>query len=192
MFSFRSKREMQVARIGKSEHARILRLADVEGRKVAEIAAEYGCTAANIYALLGKLRRAPAPALEAPVPQPVAAEPAPDASVVDLFALPAPPVRTEAAPLPARLVPTAVPPATPRQVRAEKPVTPVTVRPALKQGYGLVMRSPDGEESVAPFRSLDDLLGAIKPILRAAATGSEPAWFCIKPVDLAALEEDAA
>ena len=65
-------------------------------------------------------------------------------------------------------------------------------RPTLKQGYGLVMRSPEGEESVAPFRSLDDLLGAVKPILRAAATGSEPVWFCIRPVDLATLEEDAA
>ena len=46
-----------MARIGKQEHARILGMVDVEHRKVAEVAAVYGCTPANIYALLGKLRR---------------------------------------------------------------------------------------------------------------------------------------
>ncbi len=45
-------------RIGKAEHARILRLVDVEQRKVADVAAEYGCSTANIYVLLGRLRRA--------------------------------------------------------------------------------------------------------------------------------------
>ena len=46
-----------MARISKDEHPRILRMVDSEHRKVAEVAAEYGCTPANIYALLGKLRR---------------------------------------------------------------------------------------------------------------------------------------
>ena len=46
-----------MARIGKSDHPRILQMVDNEHRKVAEVAAEYGCTPANIYALLAKLRR---------------------------------------------------------------------------------------------------------------------------------------
>ena len=47
-----------MARISKAEHGRILHLVDTEHRKVAEVAVEYGCTPANIYALLSKLRRA--------------------------------------------------------------------------------------------------------------------------------------
>ena len=96
-----------------------------------------------------------------------------DTSVVDLFALPGRPAPVEAAPA-ARARPAS---------RAPAPAKP---------GYGLVMRPPEGEESVAPFRSLEDLLGAIKPILRAAASSPEPVWFCIQPVDLATLDEDAA
>ena len=46
-----------MARIRKTEHPRILEMVDGEHRKVADVAAEYGCTAANIYALLSKLRR---------------------------------------------------------------------------------------------------------------------------------------
>ena len=46
-----------MARITKAEHPRILQMVDSEHRKVAEVAAEYGCTPANIYALLSKLRR---------------------------------------------------------------------------------------------------------------------------------------
>ena len=53
-----------MARIGKQEHPRILRMVDTEQRKVAEVAAEYGCTPANIYALLGKLRREAARGME--------------------------------------------------------------------------------------------------------------------------------
>lgn len=48
-----------MARIDKAEHTKILRAVEVDRRKVAEVAAEYGCTPANIYALLSKLRRAP-------------------------------------------------------------------------------------------------------------------------------------
>lgn len=46
-----------MARISKAEYPRILQMVDGEKRKVAEIAIEYGCTPANIYALLTKLRR---------------------------------------------------------------------------------------------------------------------------------------
>ena len=46
-----------MARISKTDHSRILHLVEVERRKVVEVAAEYGCTPANIYALLGKMRR---------------------------------------------------------------------------------------------------------------------------------------
>ncbi|GAB0112808.1 hypothetical protein [Acidisoma sp. C75] len=61
-----------------------------------------------------------------------------------------------------------------------------------KPGFGLVMRMPDGDETTTPFRSLDDLLSAIKPILRAGAGSAEPVWFSIQPLDLASLEMDAA
>ena len=46
-----------MARIAKSEHEKIHRLVDVEKRKVAEVAAEYGCSPANIYTILAKFRR---------------------------------------------------------------------------------------------------------------------------------------
>ena len=38
-----------------------------------------------------------------------------------------------------------------------------------KPGVALMMRTAEGEENLTPFRSLDDLLSAVKPILRAAA-----------------------
>ena len=44
-------------RIPREEHAAILQRVDVEGQKVAEVAAAYGCTPANIYAILARLRR---------------------------------------------------------------------------------------------------------------------------------------
>ena len=184
-----------MARIGKAEHARILHLADVEGRRVAEIAAEYGCSAANIYTLLSKLRRgAPVPpvqeAVAMPEPAPLPAQapsPAPETSVVDLFAVPAKPPEAEkrAPPPPRKPAPAA------RVLQTSQAGAPRVAAPG-KPGYGLVMRSVEGEDSLAPFRSLEDLLGAIKPILRAAATSPEPVWFCIQPVDLATLEDDAA
>jgi hypothetical protein len=52
------------------------------------------------------------------------------------------------------------------------------------------MRTSDGEEAVNPFRSLDELLSAAKPILRTAARSPEPIWFSIQQVDLNALEDD--
>ena len=61
-----------------------------------------------------------------------------------------------------------------------------------KPGVGLMMRTVDGEENLTPFRSLDDLLSAVKPILRAAARSPDAVWFCIQPLDLASLDNDAA
>jgi hypothetical protein len=71
---------------------------------------------------------------------------------------------------------------------------PATVGARLaKPGFGLLMRTADGEETLAPFRSLEDLLSAIKPILRASANSSDPVWFSLQPVDLATIEDaDAA
>ena len=63
---------------------------------------------------------------------------------------------------------------------------------AAKAGFGLTMRTADGDENVTPFRSLDDLLSAIKPILRASARSPDAVWLSIQPVDLAMLEVDAA
>ena len=61
-----------------------------------------------------------------------------------------------------------------------------------KPGMALVMRTAEGEENLTPFRSLDDLLTAVKPILRAAARSPDAVWFSIQPVDLALLDGDAA
>jgi hypothetical protein len=188
-----------MARILKQDHAKILHLADVEKRKVADIAADYGCKPANIHALLGKLRRTaqeqekvsagPEPAPEAP-PVAAIAEAAPAA---DLFAA------AEGAQSKHPMPPTiGAQPAT--QDRAEEAT--VTVLPRgkragigaalAKPGFGLTMRTAEGDESLTPFRSLEDLLSAVKPILRACAKNPEAVWFSIKPVDLSALEFDAA
>ena len=61
-----------------------------------------------------------------------------------------------------------------------------------KPGMGLITRSADGDESMMPFRSLDDLLSAIKPILREGARSPDPVWFSIQPIDLATIDADAA
>jgi hypothetical protein len=47
----------QMPRIPREEHAAIRHRVDVAGQKVAEVAAAYGCTPANIYAILARLRR---------------------------------------------------------------------------------------------------------------------------------------
>ena len=56
----------------------------------------------------------------------------------------------------------------------------------------LVMRTAEGEENLTPFRSLDDLLSAVKPILRVPARSPDAVWFSIQPVDLASLDSEAA
>ncbi len=168
-----------MARIGKADHQRILHMADVDGRKVADIAAEFGCTPANIYALLGRLRGRAGKGTE-PAEQSAPAPTLAPATPIDLFA------------------------AAPSSKPASGTVTDMSVhRPAAppdrgigaklaKPGFGLAMRTADGEESLAPFRSLDDLLTAIKPVLRSAARSSDPVWFSIQPIDLATIETDAA
>ncbi len=237
-----------MARISKAEHPRILQMVDGENRKVAEVAAEYGCTPANIYALLSKLRRdarpnseveAPdassldkpgPPAAESPVPS-VVSTAAVTPALPDLFA---PDFQTHepAAPAPATgkrrgrgagkadradAASAAADRPTP-QVAAvpQRDPEPVAATPAhaanvtdlprqgsakkaggmgaalAKPGMALMMRTAEGDENLTPFRSLDDLLSAIKPILRAAARSPDAVWFSIQPVDLASLDSDAA
>ena len=187
-------------RISKSDHPAILRMVDQEHRKVAEVAAQFGCTAANIYALLAKLRRDTASPPAAPEPMTPASAGAPAA--VDLFATPTPPLRP--APALADMAPSEAVSAPPRQATREPTSVMPLARPAsarrlggvgaaqAKPGVGLMMRTADGEENLTPFRSLDDLLSAVKPILRAAARSPDAVWFCIQPIDLASLDSDAA
>jgi hypothetical protein len=190
-----------MARINKADHAIILRKVEVEECKISDVAAEYSCSAANLYALLRKLRRAgvqPAPSEpedEALPAAPVLAAAA-DKPVVDLFASTAPKSVPTPAPRPAApiLRPIQAVPA-----RANDDITPMPkgggrsgVGASLaKPGYALAMRGPEGDENLTPFRSLDDLLSAVKPILRAAARNPEAIWFSIQPIDLATLDSVA-
>lgn len=236
-----------MARISKDEHSRILQMVDGEHRKVAEVAAEYGCTPANIYVLLRKLRPSAASSVEAvsadtdlasnpgsPVLQDSASLSTKTAvtmsAVPDLFELDAGTdehllleaktgggrgrvanqvasvAESEAlvgAPRPGK---TALPQQEPKTVASGSTRPVVTEPPRLKPGkkgggfdatlakpgVGLIMRTSEGEENLTPFRSLDDLLSAIKPILRAAARSPDAVWFSIQPVDLALLDSDAA
>ncbi len=211
-----------------------LQMVDTEHRKVAEVAAEYGCNPVNFYALLGKLRReasrsvetagASSGEVEERSPPGVEARPSPDALAPaamaggpDLFApgsrageapareeegswLRAPPdenvvsTRQAAAPHerpapPLASVPRQEPPARdppmPRSVTQLPAPVPARKGGGLgaglaKPGMALMMRTADGEESLTPFRSLDDLLSAAKPILRAAASSPDAVWFSYK------------
>ncbi|MFC7478613.1 hypothetical protein ACFQS7_30130 [Dankookia sp. GCM10030260] len=208
-------------RIPREEQATIRHRVDVEGQKVADVAAAYGCTAANIYAILAKLRRqdvqntgeaVSSPSVGAAAPTPVPAV----AAVDDLFGAPAepnsasaapaamPPVASEppalandkvslpavaAADLPPARVPSPAPTRSGRVGAVSRPSVPAPPPRPSKAGYALLMRTSDGEEAVNPFRSLDELLAAAKPILRTAARSPEPIWFSIQQVDLDALEE---
>ena len=74
---------------------------------------------------------------------------------------------------------------TPRAV-VERLPAPGAIRKAAgvgaslsKPGMALVMRTAEGEENMTPFRSIDDLLSAVKPILRAAARSPDMVWFSI-------------
>jgi hypothetical protein len=234
-----------MARIARDEYPTIQHLVNVEGRKVVEVAASYGCTPANIYAILGKARRlageagtqpnltSPATqgpaAAEAPAVAPVIAAAASiQASPADLFAdLPgdaAPPqgasARTDEVPTsggqstavgPTPVVEVPAPETrAPERVAAAPPPAPASApsgpagreasaasrapRGAARNGKGrgiaLLMRTSDGEETTHPFRSLEELLSASKPILRSAARSSEPIWFSIQEADLDALAAD--
>jgi hypothetical protein len=184
-----------MARINKSDHAIILRKIEVEECKISEVAAEYSCSAANLYALLRKLRREGVqPAPPEPEDEPPATQPAKTA--VDLFASAPPAPAPAPPPRPPAPVIRAAPPPPPR---ASEDATPVPkggrssgVGASLaKPGYALAMRGPEGDENLTPFRSLDDLLSAVKPILRAAARNPEAIWFSIQPIDLATLDSFA-
>jgi hypothetical protein len=226
-----------MARISKADHPTILRMVDVDNRRVADVAVEFGCTPANIYTLLVKLRRAgqdsarrqaplvleldDAPDVVAPeaMPSPSSAEgpikaaeatsapsmtsrsawdtgeigpvPLPQAEDTNVYsfdrAQPAP--KVTGAPQPAaKLLAPAPRPAT----RASDGSASKIGAKLAKPGVGLLMRTADGEDSLTPFRSLDDLLSAIKPILRASARSPEPVWFSLQPVDLSTIEVDAA
>jgi hypothetical protein len=185
-----------MARINKADHAIILRKVEVEECKIGDVAAEYGCSAANLYALLRKLRRAGVqPAAAEPEDEAPAAHAAPaEKPAVDLFAA--------VAPAPVAVPPAATPavrPVQPAPARATAEITPMPkgggragVGASLaKPGYALAMRGPEGDENFTPFRSLDDLLSAVKPILRAAARNPEAIWFSIQPIDLATLDSFA-
>ncbi len=88
-----------MARISKEEHSRVLRMVDSEHRKVAEVAAEYGCTPANIYALLSKLRRRDAPDTEAVgIPEEAAHGPTPSDAALPPLSTAGQPTVTPAVP----------------------------------------------------------------------------------------------
>ena len=196
-----------MARISKADHPRILQMIDEEQCKVAEVAAAYSCTPANIYALLGKLRhaarvaRAGAAGAEAATPTLFEKASGPRAAGPEKPAEADHPVAAVVRPAPEP--PKApVQPAAPAVQAAPPRTATVTDLPRgqargvgasrAKPGFGLAMRTAEGDEAMTPFRSLEDLLSAIKPILRAAARSPEPVWFAVQPIDLAMLDSDAA
>jgi hypothetical protein len=216
-----------MARISKADHAKILHDIDVGNRKVAEVAEEYGCTPANIYTLLNRLRRAAAAEREPEAAQ-VETPAAEMAAMATLVVMPGvetgeEPVRkrrAKAAPVPVAVEPTdlfaagdepappailEVAPVEPVVVAAPPKVEPVsaTVTPLprrggavgaslAKPGFGLAMRTADGDESMMPFRSLEDLLSSAKQILRSVARDPDPVWFSIQLLDLASIDLEVA
>jgi hypothetical protein len=209
-------------RIPRDEHAAIRHRVDVEGQKVAEVAAAYGCTPANIYAILARLRRQGAQKVSDVGSSADAAEAAPgavptDAASADLFGglieeqrdpTPSAAMAPVALELPVTASgnlasPTVTAPASPlARPASAAPLLSGSVEAAPrsslpspmprsgKAGFALLMRTSEGEEAVNPFRSLDELLSAAKPILRTAARSPEPIWFSIQQVNLDALEND--
>ena len=81
------------------------------------------------------------------------------------------------------------PPANRLSVGGAEAKLPLSKSKAGKTGIALMMRTSDGEEAVHPFRSIEELLSAAKPILRTAAKSPEPIWFSIQTVDLDTLED---
>ena len=183
-----------MARISRADHQSILNAIDVEHRKIADVAAEYGCTPAAIYALLGKLRRADAKAAVAlPVTEPAEAAPKPDLFAAAALPEPEPAPAQPNPPPRVELSPSTVSANVTQLLRPAPPAGRSGLGAKLaKPGYGLVMRASEAEDSMTPFRSLDDLLSVIKPILRSAARNPDPVWFSIQQVDLATLDSDAA
>ena len=192
-------------RIAREDHATIRHRVDVEGHKVAEVASAYGCTPANIYAILARLRRQEAPGAGQHVAASISTvAQAADAAAADLLgglAEVGPEPTPSAGPpeqhgtMPASPTARPAPDHTPQPHRGRSeasprpPPKPASTPRAGKPGYGLLMRAGDGEEAIHPFRSLEELLSAAKPILRMAARSPEPVWFSIQPLDLEALED---
>ncbi|WP_426955617.1 hypothetical protein [Muricoccus radiodurans] len=202
-------------RIPREAHAAIQKRVGA-GEKVAAVAASYDCTPANIYAILAKLRRqesetvdllAPAPAIPdqvntpdaellraaapdqaTPVTMPASIAPIPPTPPEPSAASVAsrPPARSEQ---PSPHVAEVVSPIAAPASKARGPSSASVAQRVGKAGFALMMRTSDGEDTVNPFRSLDELLSAAKPILRTAARSPEPIWFSIQPVDLDALED---
>ena len=200
-----------MARIKREDHPRILRLVDVERRAIREIAGEFGCTPAAIYSLLTKLRREASGVASEPVEDqpPLALGEEVEPEFLNPSASPPPATAVIQSPREQPLVVTLERPAQPpvraevrhtAAVQAPVPVREEARRPGqatvgaklAKPGMGLLMRTSDGEETMTPFRSIDDLLSAIKPILRAGARSPEPVWFSLQAVDLSAIDLDAA
>jgi hypothetical protein len=209
---------------------------EVEHRKPADIATEFGCSTTAIHAMLGRLRRdvGREPRDASPTQPPLALDEAPptddrplvashhdDEALADVAGQPAtvvadPPeerrneepgneewrnvLAFESGPAPApaeaatdrSLIASRTPPMLrAAAIRPSQRSAPVGAKLA-KPGFGLMMRTADGEENLTPFRSLDDLLSAIKPILRACANSPEPVWFSLQPVDLTTIDVEAA
>jgi transposase-like protein len=195
------KPEDLMARIGKKDHAAILHMVDVENRKISEVAAEYGCSPANLYTLLGKLRRTAQAQDQSESTTPPGRDQAKIEPQEPRDAIPAPDLFAAAPESPQERPPTPAPAASP--ARAPATVTELPRKGPIakgggvgatlaKPGFGLTMRTADGDENVTPFRSLEDLLSAVKPILRASARSQDAVWFCIQKIDLSMLEFDAA
>jgi len=111
-------------RIPREEQATIRHRVDVEGQKVADVAAAYGCTPANIYAILAKLRRQDAQDTAEIMSSPSVAEADPTfvpaaAAVDDLFGALAEPNSAPAAP--AVMLPVAPEPPAPANDKASSP-----------------------------------------------------------------------
>ena len=108
---------------------------------------------------------------------------------------PLPPVRADQPGLQAPSKAPAKPPRSPAQpasrpaVSKPEPKAASSGSKSARTGIALLMRTTDGEEAVHPFRSLEELLSAAKPILRTAAKSPDPIWFSIQTVDLDTLED---
>jgi hypothetical protein len=167
---------------GKARQPKILDIPEIEPMAAEPEPRHHARTAP-----LSETAVAPAPAetaadLFAAVAEPVVSEPA----VVAVPATPAP-----RAPAPPAAIASAPAAANVRELKQPANRNGIGAK-AAKPGYGLVMRTAEGEDSMTPFRSLDDLLSAVKPILRAAVRSPEAVWFSIQQVDLSTIEFDAA
>lgn len=49
-----------------------------------------------------------------------------------------------------------------------------------RQGHTLIARTEDGEETLMPFGSLDDLLSSLRGVFREAARGEGTVWFGLR------------